>query len=122
MNFTFGSTTYSNPTAANHGQCGNGGDVRLDGGCGGGDARFTDGGGDNNNRLHGDFVSIIGSAACTFVFRASWNPSSFQLNGVYRAKVGCGGENGTFMLTQQCYYMESRFGRRETGSGPGVCT
>ena len=108
MSFTFGSTTYSNPTSASRP------------GQGEGDVRFMDGGG--NNALHGVFVSIIGSAACTFHFTATFNPSSFQLNGQYSARIGCSGENGTFSLTQQCFYQLLGHVRRNTGSGPGPCT
>jgi hypothetical protein len=107
--FTFGSTTYSNPTSASRRGQGEGGDVR-----------FMDGGG--NNTVHGAFVSIIGSVACTFHFTATFNPSSFQLSGQYHASNGCSGETGTFMLTQLCFYHEAGHMRRDTGSGPGLCT
>jgi hypothetical protein len=56
------------------------------------------------NGIGGVFVATIGSTACTFAFQASYTSSSYQLNGTYKAVNGCSGENGTFSLTQQCYY------------------
>lgn len=124
MNFTYGSTTYSNPTSASHKrQCGDG-DVHVNwGGCGGGDVRANwGGGGGGGNNWHGVFVQMVASSACVFDFKASWNPSSYQLSGDYSARVGCSGESGTFDLTQQCYYQEFQMLRRNSGSGPGACT
>jgi len=117
MSFTFGSATYNNPTAAApRGQGDGGGD--------GGYVRYLDG--EGNNMIHGRFVSIIGSMACTFHYTATFYPSSFQLNGMYKAVNGCSGQNGTFSLTQQCFYQQvghgGHGGRRGTGSGPGLCT
>jgi hypothetical protein len=126
LNSTFGATVYSSPLSAslNTGGCGGGGDVRaLD--CGGGGNGQWLGGPPKHHRggvdPFGIFVTIIGSAACTFGFQASFDPSTFVLSGQYRAIVGCSGENGTFSLTQQCYYHERNL-RRNTGSGPGACT
>jgi hypothetical protein len=122
LNFTFGSTTYSNPTSAEHPN------ARGHGGCGGGDCgNVSPNGGDT---IRGVFVSSIASVACTFLFRAAFNPSSFELSGEYRAVTGCSGESGTFLIAQQCYYQEFGTGsgsgsvRRNTGSGsgPGLCT
>ena len=120
MSFTFGSATYNNPTAAApRGQGDGGGD--------GGYIRYLDGGG-SNNMIHGRFVMSIGSVACTFHFTAGFTTSSFTLNGQYKAVNGCTGENGTFSLTQMCFYQQIGNGgghhgiRRGTGSGPGLCT
>jgi hypothetical protein len=116
MSFTFGSATYNNPTAAAPRGQGDGGE--------GGYIRYMDGGG--NNMIHGRFVMSIGSVACTFHYVAGFTTSSFTLNGQYKAVNGCSGENGTFSLTQQCFYQQLGHGghggiRRETGSGPGLC-
>lgn len=112
LSFTFGSTTYSNPTS---------GALPSGGGEGGGGGDWGSGGG-GHTTVHGVFVSSIASVACTFVFRASFNPSSFELSGEYKARSGCSGESGTFLLTQQCYYNEYGSLRRNTSSGPGACT
>jgi hypothetical protein len=118
--FTFGSTTYSNPTSAeipSH---------NRQHGCGGGDCNQNDWGKGNTTSVHGVFIANIASVACTFVFKANFNPSSYELSGEYRARSGCSGESGTFLVTQQCYYQEYASGslRRNTGSGsgPGACT
>lgn len=123
MSFTFGTTTYNNPTSAsrNHQGCGGQGDWCGGGGGGNRQLRFMDGGG-GSNTVHGIFVSIIGSAACEFAFKASFNTSSYQLSGEYEAKNGCSGQSGTFLLTQQCYYDSLQNVHRRTGSGPGPCT
>lgn len=76
--FTFGSATYTNAVSA-----------------------YASWGG-----TAGVFVATIGSSACAFAFKASYNPSSFVLNGKYKAVNGCSGESGTFSVTQQCYYDE----------------
>jgi hypothetical protein len=88
--FTFGSATYSNPAVA-----------------------WTD-----RDGVRGTFVATIGSTACSFDFRASYDPSGFTLSGAYRA-VGraCSGESGSFSLTQQCYYKIERGVRRDNGLG-----
>jgi hypothetical protein len=126
LNSTFGTTVYSSPVSAsiNTGGCGGSGDVRaLD--CGGGGNGQWLGGPLKHHRggvdPFGIFVTIIGSAACTFGFHATYDPSSFVLSGTYQAIVGCSGESGTFSLTQQCYYPERNL-RRNTGSGLGACT
>jgi hypothetical protein len=56
--------------------------------------------------VRGVFVQTIASTICSFGFRAQYNPSSFVLSGNYRAINGCSGENGSFTLTEQCYYSE----------------
>jgi hypothetical protein len=76
--FTFGSATYANAAST-----------------------YASWGG-----VAGVFVATIASNACTFAFKASYNPSSFELDGKYKAINGCSGESGTFSLTQQCYYDE----------------
>lgn len=112
LSFTFGSVTYNNPTVGGHptGEGEGGGLRRLDEGGGGG------------NAVHGNFIMIIASTACSFHYRGSFNPSSFQLNGDYRALNGCSGEKGTFSLQQQCYYQIRGYLRRTSGSGPGICS
>ena len=86
--FTFGSSTYANPASSYATWSGVG----------------------------GAFVATIASSACTFAFEASYNQSSSALTGKYKAVNGCSGENGTFSLTQQCYYDEQRQGlRRDVG-------
>lgn len=78
LGFTFGSATYTN-VVSSYGSWGG---------------------------VAGVFVATVASNACTFAFKASYNSSSFQLNGKYKAINGCSGENGTFSVTQQCYYDE----------------
>ncbi|HEY2475974.1 MAG TPA: hypothetical protein VGI19_14385 [Candidatus Cybelea sp.] len=134
LSFTLGSTTYNNPTsAARHliNRCHGGGDCCRGGGdcCrGGGDFRNADcgdwggGGGGGNNTVRGLFVMIVGSAACSFEYRAMYSPSKFTLDGNYQAVNGCSGESGSFALSQMCYYQEFGNLRRNTSSGPGPCT
>jgi hypothetical protein len=115
--FTFGSSTYDNPTSATSGggrhHCG-----------GGGNQQFADCGqwGGGGSSTVGVFEMIVGSAACSFAYKASWSASTYQLTGSYESVVGCSGESGTFTLTQQCYYSVSGSLRRNTGSGPGACS
>jgi hypothetical protein len=85
--FTFASTTYSNPTAAEGGWRG----------------------------IEGTFVATIASSSCIFAYRASYDSSSFELNGKYKAISGCSGQNGSFSLTEQCYYSERGDIRRDGG-------
>jgi hypothetical protein len=117
LNSTFGTATYSSPLSASTNAGGGGGGEGGNGQWQGGPLKHHRGGVDP----FGIFVTIIGSAACTFGFEASFDPSSFVLSGTYQAIVGCSGESGTFSLTQQCYYPERNL-RRKTGSGPGACS
>lgn len=79
VSFTFGSATYRAPVSA-----------------------YSDW------SVQGIFIPTIGSAACTFAFKAQYSDSgsSFTLDGKYKAINGCSGENGSFSLTEQCYYQE----------------
>lgn len=117
LNSTFGSTTYTSPLSASQNTGGSGGGGGGNGQWQGGPLKHGRGGDD----LQGIFVEIIGSAACSFALNTSFDPSTFVLSGEYRAIVGCSGDNGTFSLTQQCYYHELNL-RRNTGSGPGACS
>lgn len=58
------------------------------------------------NGVRGVLANTIGSTACSFAFKATYDASSNTLDGTYRAINGCSGENGSFSLTQQCYYQE----------------
>lgn len=91
--FTFGTTAYSNPSSSSSGRGG----------------------------TEGVFIMTIGSTACSFVFRAQFDRSSSTLNGKYKAVNGCSGENGTFSLTQQCYYDERGDSARRLAGGPSRC-
>jgi hypothetical protein len=114
LNSTFGSATYTSPveSLSRHRGGGQGGNGQWQGGA------LDDRGG----ALLGIFETIVGSAACTFAFKANFDSSSYELSGEYRAIVGCSGESGTFLLTQQCYYAQRGDLRRNTGSGPGACS
>lgn len=118
LNSTFGSTTYTSPLSASQ-SSGGGGGGGSNGQWLGGPLKHGRGGGADD--LQGIFVTIIASVACSFAFKASFDSSSFVLSGTYHAIVGCSGDNGTFSLTQQCYYHELNL-RRNTGSGPGACS
>jgi hypothetical protein len=56
--------------------------------------------------VRGVWIQTIASTVCSFGFRAQYNPSSFVLSGNYQAINGCSGENGSFTMTEQCYYSE----------------
>lgn len=99
--FTFGTAVYANPTIAGPDFSGGQGDWGRGGGGG----------------VRGIFVATVASTACTFGFKASYDASSFVLSGEYKAVNGCSGENGSFSLTQQCYYQERGSLRRNVGLG-----
>jgi hypothetical protein len=104
FNFTFGSTTYSNPTIA-----------------GGRDGLAPNGGWGGNGNVDGAFESTIASSACTFIYSASYSTSGYSLTGKYKAVNGCSGETGTFTLAQQCYYSNGREHSVRRDGGPGHC-
>ncbi len=85
--FTFGTALYSNAASA---------------------ARTSRG-------MEGLFVATIASNACSFTFRANYHGATNRLSGRYQAVIGCGGEHGTFSLTQQCFYNEGTDIRSNAG-------
>ncbi|HEV3091757.1 MAG TPA: hypothetical protein VGX91_10020 [Candidatus Cybelea sp.] len=87
FNFTFGSATYANALAGETGFRG----------------------------VEGVFVATIGSVACNFAFRGRYDASGNTLTGQYKAVNGCSGESGSFSLTEQCYYDQSRDVRHDNG-------
>jgi hypothetical protein len=94
--FTFGSTSYTDPTSA---------------------FSWWQG-------LRGTFVAIVASSTCSFAYSATYNPSAYTLTGQYQSTNGCSGENGSFSLTQQCYYQEYNWNqshRVHKGTGPSPC-
>lgn len=121
LNATYGTAVYSSPLTAGTSTLGGGGGGGGNGQWQGGPLKHGRGGGTGGGQLFGIFVTIIGSAACSFAFKAGFDPSTLVLSGTYRAVVGCSGESGTFSLTQQCYYHEINL-RRSTGSGLGACS
>jgi hypothetical protein len=55
--------------------------------------------------LIGTSVATISNAACAFSQTAFYDARTFTLAGKYKAIHGCTGDEGTFIVKEECYYV-----------------
>ncbi len=55
---------------------------------------------------------------CAFTTSGTYNPTTNQITGTYASISGCGSENGTYSLTQQCTNTVTASGFRRTKGVP----
>lgn len=73
----------------------------------------------SSNALSGSMAEDLPSGVtCAFSTSGTYNPTTNQITGTYASVSGCGGENGTYSLTQQCMNTVTASGLRRTKGVP----
>lgn len=71
---------------------------------------------DTSNSVSGTIVEDLpGGTVCTFSTSGSYSTSNNQITGSYTAVTNCGGQTGTYTLTQQCFDTVTSIARRTMG-------